>query len=309
MRILVTGGAGFIGSNLVEKLVESGNDVFVLDNFHTGSMENLKNVRDRVKVLEGSVGEIWKFGLESIEVIHHLGIYSSSPMYRKDPSLVAKSIEDAIQLFEFARKNGCKVIVASTSSVYNGNPLPWKEEMPTLVKDFYTEARVAIERLGKLYHELYGIEVLVLRLFSVYGPKEEFKNGYANIITQFLWKMMKDEKPVIYGDGTQTRDFVYVEDVVDAFMLAAEKSFGYEIFNVGRGERKSFNEIVALLNEKLGKSIEPAYVENPIKNYVYHTLADTGKSKRLLKFKARVSVEEGIELLINYYSKERPSDN
>ena len=140
-----------------------------------------------------------------------------------------------------------------------------------------------------------------LRYFSCYGPHEKSKKTYANLITQFLWDMQEDRQPVIFGDGKQTRDFTYVDDIVEANMLAMD--YGkFDIFNVGKGESADLNNVVKILNEKLGKSIQPLYRENTIKNYVQHTLADTSKAEQLLKFRAKVSLEDGIEKLIGCYS-------
>jgi UDP-glucose 4-epimerase len=166
--------------------------------------------------------------------------------------------------------------------------------MPIYVTDYYTECRYAIERLAKLYNILHGVRSVGLRLFSVYGPKEQYKGEYANVISQFLWLMKRDQPPIIFGDGTQTRDFIHVADVVEAFMLSAEKDFECEIFNVGTGIARSFNYVVDLINKILGKSIKPVYKPNPIKNYVYHTLADTTKAEKILGFKAKITLEEGI---------------
>jgi len=232
------------------------------------------------------------------DVIYHLGIPSSSPMYKQNPRLVGEAINDAIVIFEYAKEAQCKVIYASSSSIYNGNTPPYREDMPAYVTDYYTECRYAIERLAKLYQTLYGVKSVGLRFFSVYGPKEQYKGKYANIITQFLWAMLKDERPLIFGDGTQTRDFVYVSDVVDALTVAVKKDFECEIFNVGTGIAKSFNDVIGMLNDALGKNIEPIYKPNPIKNYVYHTLADTYKAESVLGFKARVTLDEGITLLL-----------
>ena len=170
--------------------------------------------------------------------------------------------------------------------------------MPIYVTDFYTECRYAIERLAKLYNSLFGVKSVGLRFFSIYGPKEEFKKQYANIVSQFLWAMKRDESPVIFGDGTQTRDFTHVYDVVEALILAWKKDFECEIFNVGTGVAHSFNEIVEILNRLLGKNIKPIYKPNPIKNYVYHTLADTSKAEKMLGFKAKISLEEGLRMLL-----------
>ncbi|MEM3955591.1 MAG: NAD-dependent epimerase/dehydratase family protein [Candidatus Bathyarchaeia archaeon] len=298
MRAIVTGGCGFIGSNLAERLVKEGYNVTVFDNLSTGSLKNIEGLN--VKFFNEPYERLSDLVYEC-DIIFHLGMPSSSPMYKRDPALVGKTINEAIIIFEYARKKNCKVVYASTSSIYNGNPLPYREDMQIHVTDYYTECRYAIERIARLYNVLYGVKSVGLRLFSVYGPKEEFKGEYANIISQFLWLMGRNEPPIIYGDGTQTRDFIHVSDVVEAFMLSAERDFECEIFNVGTGVAHSFNDIVNMLNRLLGKTIKPIYKSNPIKNYVYHTLADTSKAERLLGFRARISLEDGIKSLINYY--------
>lgn len=299
MKILVTGALGFIGSNLAERLVREGHEVSVIDNLHTGSRENIESIKDKVKIFEMNAGEIEKTG-EKYDVIFHDGIYSSSPMYKDEPHLVAKAIDEFISVLEYAKKNGSKVVFASTSSMYNGITPPHKEDIVPLVKDYYSEARIIMERLGKLYYDLHGVPVVGLRYFSVYGPHEKAKKGYANLITQFLWEMLEGRAPLIFGDGSQTRDFTYVDDVVEANMLAMEYGrFG--VFNVGNGKSITLNEVVEKLNNKLGKEIKPAYQENKIKNYVQHTMADTTKAEKELGFKAKVSIDEGIERLIRCY--------
>lgn len=298
MRILVTGGAGFIGSNLVEELAGE-HEVIVLDNFHTGSMENLRNVQDKVEIVRASCCEILNLKLPSPDIIFHFGIPSSSPMYKENPRLVGEAINDAICIFEFARQNGCKkVIFASTSSIYNGLPLPFREDMQPKVTDYYTEARIAIERIAKLYYELHDVKSIGLRFFSIYGFHERAKGKYANVVTQFLWDMKEDRQPLIFGDGNQTRDFTFVKDVVQICKLAMDSDLNCEIINVGTGKSHSFNEVVDILNKLLGKDIKPKYVENPIKNYVWHTLADPTKMQTLLGFTPRYSLEEGIKELL-----------
>lgn len=295
MRVIVTGGCGFIGSNLVERLVGEGHEVIVFDNLSTGSLKNIEGLD--VKFFSDPYERMPDL-VSSIDLIFHLGIPSSSPMYKRNPWLVGRTINDAIAIFEYARKTGCRVIYASTSSLYNGNTPPYKEDMPIYVTDYYTECRYAIERMAKLYNALYDVKSVGLRLFSVYGPREEYKGEYANIVSQFLWAMLRDEPPVIFGDGTQTRDFIHVRDVVEAFLLSAEGNFDCEIFNVGTGVARSFNDVVRLINRLLGKNITPIYRPNPIKNYVYHTLADTRRAEEILGFKARISLEEGVRGLL-----------
>jgi len=292
MEILITGGAGFIGSNLASVLVKE-HDVTVLDNFHTGSADNLDDVKNEIAIIDDSSGNIDKQLLNStIDTIFHFGIPSSSPMYKENPLLVGSTINDAISVFEFAKKTGAKVVFASSSSLYNGLPTPNREDMDIMVADYYTEARLGIERIAELYHKLYGINMVGLRFFSVYGPNERAKGIFANIVSQFLWVMQDGKTPLIYGDGEQTRDFAFVSDVVRACILAMEKDVS-GVFNVGTGVSHSFNDVVVALNGVLGTDIEPQYIDNPVKNYVAHTLADLTKVNDALGFRSEYSLEGG----------------
>jgi len=299
MSTLVTGGAGFIGSNLVEALLQAGEDVVVLDNMHTGSVENLTGLEGRLKLITGSCNDLSRMDL-SPERIYHLGIPSSSPMYKRNPYLVGEAINGFASVFELARRSGSRVIYASSSSLYNGLPPPHREDMDILVTDYYTEARLAMERMAQLYQRLYGISSVGLRFFSVYGPREGAKKQYANMVTQFLWEMMAGRRPLVYGDGTQSRDFTYVQDVVRAMRLAMDSEY-HGILNVGTGRAWSFNEVIELLNQKVGRSLEAQYIENPIKNYVMHTCADTAKAEKTIKFRSRFGLREGIEEMIRFY--------
>ncbi len=299
MKVLVTGGLGFIGSNLAERLLNDGHEVSIIDNLHTGSLENIEAIKDKVKFFEMDSGDIEKTG-EKYDVIFHQGIYSSSPMYKDNPHLVAKAQDEFISILEYARANASRVIYASTSSMYNGITPPHKEDIVPLIKDFYSEARISMERIAKIYNEFYSVPIVALRYFSVYGPHEKAKKGYANLVTQFLWEMKAGKSPLIFGDGTQTRDFTHVSDVVEANILSM-KYEGFGVFNVGAGKSTTLNEVIKKLNEKLGTNIEPEYQENKIKNYVMYTQADTTKAEKELGFTAKVSLDEGIERLIGCY--------
>lgn len=294
----VTGGAGFIGSNLVERLSREAR-VTVLDNLHTGSQDNLKNATKGVSFIKGD-----SENLEDVKVkpstIFHLGIYSASPMYRENPRLVGKVINGMISILELARKSDASVVFASTSSIYNGIKPPHREDVIPMVTDFYTEARIGAERISELYNKLYGINVQAMRFFSVYGYHEDQKKGYANLATQFLKDMMVGKSPVIYGDGAQRRDFVFVDDVVDALILASSQK-GFNVFNVGYGKNYSLLELVDKINQLLGSNVKPKFVEMPVKNYVMETLADTTKSEKMLGFKAKIGLDEGLRRIKKYY--------
>lgn len=299
MNYLVTGGLGFIGSNIAKKLLADGNKVWIIDNLHTGSYENKA---EGATVFEGVSGKVSELELPKMDAVFHDGIYSSSPMYKEDPSLVAKSMDDFLKILDFCRKNDCPLVFASTSSAYNGVRPPQKEDAEIRPLDLYSETRLYMERVSELYAKMHGMRIAGMRYFSVYGPGEKAKKKYANLVSQFLWAMRRDEAPVIYGDGGQTRDLTYVEDVVGANLLAAERVRGFEALNVGTGKYYTMNQLVGMLNKALGKGIRPKYVENPIKNYVEYTQADTSKAKEKIGFEAKVSLEEGIGRLVKLYS-------
>lgn len=297
--VIVTGGAGFIGTNLVEKLVND-NEVIVIDNLHTGSNQNLKELEsENLKVINDDAKSIARLDVDA-DTVFHLGFYSASPMYRDNPMLVSEVVAGMTAVLEYARERGSGVVFSSTSSIYNGVKPPHREDIIPDVTDLYTEGRIASERLGLLYQKLHGVNVSAMRFFSVYGYHERSKGGYANLATQFLWAMKKDQAPVIYGDGKQRRDFIFAGDVADALIKAADVK-GFEIFNVGYGKNYSLNELVEKLNNMLGKDIKPEYIPMPVKNYVMETLADTTKMKNKLGFTPKVALDQGLELINRYY--------
>jgi UDP-glucose 4-epimerase len=172
--------------------------------------------------------------------------------------------------------------------------------MTIQVTDYYTEARLAMERMAELYKRLYDVPSVGMRFFSVYGPKETAKKEYANMVTQFLWEMREGKTPLIFGDGTQTRDFTHVKDVVRALRLAMDSDY-HGILNVGTGKSYSFNEVIEILNKSMDLSVKPQYVKNPIKNYVQHTLSDTAKTEKTLGFRSKYSLEDGVKELLRFY--------
>ncbi len=304
LRAAVTGGAGFIGSNLVARLIVDGNDVVIIDNFSTGSKEIASILRERgATLMEGPSSLI--SDLTPVDAVFHLGMPSSSPMYKRDPSLLSNVIRDSIAGFEYARRTGARIVYASTSSLYNGNEPPFSEDMQIFPTDFYTEGRYWLERLAKVYYDLYGVKSIGLRLFSVYGPNERAKGKFANIVSQMIWASLERRPFVIYGDGSQTRDFIFVSDVVEAFLLAYNSDIEYGIYNVGTGKETSFNELVELIREA-GLNLNVIYEENPIKNYVYRTLANTSKAEEELRFRYKIELADGLRRIVEAYSKKEP---
>lgn len=298
MRYLVIGGAGFIGSNLVGRLLSGGSEVKVVDSLTTGSIRNLCGVVPFVvpdsEVLSLSIpvdGIFWVAGP------------SSSPMYKENTRLVGRAIEGFCATLEYAKRYGARVVYASSSSVYNGNPIPWVEDMPIYITDFYTEVRLAMERLSKLYYDLYGVESVGLRLFAAYGRNEEAKGKYANLITQAMWTLWAGKKFVIYGDGSQTRDFTFADDIVQAFVLAMESGITNNVVNVGTGASYTLNDVLGLIERLSSKKLDREYVPNPISNYVQDTLANTAKAHNMLRFVAKYKLEDGIRILLQEANK------
>ncbi len=280
-----------MGSNLVGELV-GDNEVVVLDNMHTGVVTNIDQYLDRIEFRTLDTEDIFQIEFKP-DVIFHLGMYSSTPMYKENRNLVHKVVDGMIHVLEFAKRNDSKVVLASSSSIYNGHPVPQNEDMVPKVTDFYTEARLYAERLTELYSKIFGLKGVCLRFFSVYGPGERSKGRYANLVSQFVWDLEGGRNPVIYGDGSQTRDFVFVRDVVDACVLAAESDKS-GVYNVGTGASYSINEMLEKVMAQVGKRLEPVHVDIPVSNYVMHTQADTSKAKRELGFSARYTLDEGL---------------
>lgn len=306
MRILVTGGAGFIGSNIVEKLSEE-HDVIVLDDLYLGNKKNVDGYH--AEFVKGSVmdAELVNKLCKQCDYVFHNAAMSSSPMFKEQPKLgMEVNVIGFMNVMKAALDNGVKkVVYASTSSMYNGNALPFSENQPITAKTFYEASFRTREIVAQTYYYENNLSSIGLRYFSVYGPRELHKGQYANNISQFLWDMMEGKAPLIYGDGTQRRDFTFVRDVVSANILAMTSNINFGIFNVGTGIGISFNDLIALTNNALGTSIEPRYIENPLKNYVHDTIADLSLISKSLGYNPQWTLEKGIKFLIDYYRNAR----
>lgn len=300
MRFLVTGGAGFIGSNIVRRLLADGNEVVVIDDLSLGNEGNIPGV----KVLKGDVRYAWlvEEACKGIDGAFHDAARSSAPMFSPDPREgVDVNLRGFMNVAEAARRHNFPVVYASTSSLYSKCKPPHSEGMEVEPGSHYEYSFFARERYASLFSELYGVKLIGLRYFSVYGPHEEYKGKFANNVSQFAWDILAGRVPVIYGDGSQTRDLTFVDDIVEANMLAMKSNVKCDVFNVGTGSTTTFNRIIELLNLALGTSVKPKHIPNPIKNYVKETLADTSKAEKLLGFRAKVGLEEGIRRTVEYY--------
>jgi UDP-glucose 4-epimerase len=293
-RILVTGGAGFIGSNLANHLSQD-NDVVVVDDLFLGTRENLN---DAVEFHEQSVLD--EDLPADVDVLFHLAALSSLNMHRDDPRRGARvNVEGFINTVEQVREHGCDTVVyASTSSIYGSRTEPSPETLPVEANTPYESSKMARENYAQYYANAHDVSMAGLRFFSVYqgyGGAEAHKGEYANIIAQFAEDIASGESPLIYGDGSHSRDFTHVNDVVRATVLAAENELS-GIYNVGTGERYTANRVVEMINEELGTDVSPEYVENPIPEqmFVHDTHADASKIREETGWEPAIDFEEGI---------------
>lgn len=300
-RVLVTGGAGFIGSNLANHLADT-NNVVAVDDGYLGTPANLEPA---VEFVEASALDD---GLPTdVDVVFHLAALSSYAMHEDDPCRGARvNVEGFVNVVEQARQDGCDTVVyASTSSIYGSRTEPSPEDMPVSVNTGYEASKLARERYGEYFSNHYDMSMAGLRFFSVYqgyGGAEEHKGEYANVIAQFADDIANGDAPVLYGDGTQTRDFTHVSDIVRGLELAADHDLD-GVYNLGTGERYSFNTVVELLNDELEADVEPEYVETPIPEsvYVHDTCADASKMTAETGWEPAIEFEDGIKRVCRQY--------
>ncbi|MFC4437784.1 MULTISPECIES: NAD-dependent epimerase/dehydratase family protein [Natrialbaceae] len=300
-RLLVTGGAGFIGSNLANRLA-GRNDVIAVDSGYLGTPENLN---DRVVFEDRSV--LAEDLPTDVDVVFHLAALSSYGMHERDPTTgVRVNVEGFVNTVEQARDDGCDTVVyASTSSIYGSRTEPSPEDTEVSVHTGYEASKLAREKYAEYFANHYGMRLAGLRFFSVYQGyhgAEEHKGVYANVIAQFADDIAHGRSPRIFGDGTQTRDFTHVDDIVRGIELAAEHRLN-GVYNLGTGEAHEFNAVVDQLAEELDADVEPEYVENPIPGQVYvrDTCADPTKMMNATGWEPRVSFEEGIRRVCGPY--------
>lgn len=305
MLYLVTGGAGFIGSNIVKELLNRGEKVRVLDNFATGKRENLLpfNGNPNLEVIEGDLRSfhIVRDAVRGCDYVLHQGALPSVPRSIKDPITSNEvNINGTLHILEAAREFGVKrVVFASSSSVYgNNSTLPKVETMPVAPLSPYALTKYAGERYCQIFYALYGLETVILRYFNVFGPNQDPTSQYSAVIPKFIKMIKEGRRPVIYGDGTQSRDFTFVSNNVEANLLACTApNVAGEVFNIACGERYSLLDLVSTINEILGTQIEPIF-KDPRPGEVKHSLADIEKAKKMLGFEVKIKFREGLQKII-----------
>jgi len=314
-KVLVTGGAGFIGSHLVDKLLEKNCEVTILDNFDTGKMENLAvhaNNKD-FKIVKGDIRDInlVKRTLRDIDVVFHEAAIASVTLSVQNPLTTNDvNVTGTLNVLKASVEAGVKrFIFASSAAVYGDAASPAKkEDMPLNPTSPYGASKLAAEGYAKAFYKAYGLETVSLRYFNVYGPRQRFdiNSAYGGAITIFINRLLKNMPPIINGDGEQTRDFVYIEDIVNANMLALESmDASGQVFNIGTGTSISVNQTAAILKVALKKeNIENVHAP-PRLTDIKHGYADISKAQKILGYMSHYSIQEGLFNLVKWYLESR----
>ena len=305
-KALVTGGAGFIGSHLVDALLSEGCRVTVLDNLSTGRLSNLEHIKERIMFYQGDIRdqEILFKAAKDCDVIFHQAAEVSVPRTVDNP-VDSAMVNQMGTLFvlEAARKSHVRrVVLASSCAVYGDDPvLPKNENMNPKPQSPYAVQKLFGEFYARLYHELYGLETVCLRYFNVYGPRQDPSSPYSGVISIFMDRACSKKAPVIYGDGNQYRDFVFVKDVVRSNLLAADadKSSG-KTLNIGTGKFIRINRLWKMISHHAGFNLEPEY-ETPRPGDILESVADIDCAGKVLGFEPDYSFEKGLEITFNYY--------
>jgi len=311
-KILVTGGAGFIGSHIVDKLVEEGFEVTIIDNLDTGRLENIANPQNKkdLRFVRGDIRnfDIVKETLKDIDAVFHEAALASVQLSVKNPILTNDiNVRGTLNLLEATIDlNVKRFIFASSAAVYGNKKSPqMKENMIPNPTSPYGVSKLAAENYVRVFHRMYGLEIVCLRYFNVYGPRQnvDIHGSYGGAVSIFLNRIFKGMPPIIYGDGEQKRDFVYVEDVVQANMLALNsKNAVGEVFNIATGKSISVNQIANLLKEIMNrKDLKNIYVD-PRPTDIRHAYADITKAKRILGYSPKLSFKNGLGKLVNWYT-------
>jgi nucleoside-diphosphate-sugar epimerase len=306
-RILVTGGAGFIGSHLVRALLGRGDDVVVLDNFATGRRVNLEQIAGQFELVEGSLldPDALARALRGVEAVLHEAALPSVPKSVQFPLETHRAnVEGTLALLDACRRmNVGRVVYAASSSAYGDQPAEYKVETLTpRPLSPYAVQKLAGEHYCAVHHQLYGLETIALRYFNVFGPRQDPNSQYAAVVPAFVTRMLRGESPIVHGDGHQSRDFTFVENVVAANLaaLAAPASACGQVYNAACGQNTSLVQLVAWINEILGTSIPGEHVESRAGD-VRASCADVSKARAGLGFSARIDVREGLARTVAWY--------
>jgi nucleoside-diphosphate-sugar epimerase len=308
---LVTGGAGFIGSHIASRLAASGARVRVIDDLSTGSRENLEEIKGDVDFIQASLADesATQRALEDVELVFHEAAIPSVPRSVENPRQTHIACVDSTFSLLIAAKDRKvrRIVYAASSSAYGDQPrLPKTEEMSPDPLSPYAVAKLVGEYYCQVFWRVYGLETVSLRYFNVFGPRQDPSSQYSGVVSRFISSLLSDEKPVIYGDGEQSRDFTYIDNVVDANMKASEstKAIG-QVINIANGQRVTLNQLLEALKTLTGKSEVEADYRKPRPGDVRHSLADISRAVELLDFKPAVNLQQGLELTLQWWKQSR----
>ncbi|HEY0427701.1 MAG TPA: SDR family oxidoreductase [Pyrinomonadaceae bacterium] len=310
-KVLVTGGAGFIGSNLAEELIRQGAKVSIIDNFVTGFRENLEEIKGDFDFVEGDLNddEKLKKAIQDVEIIFHEAALPSVPRSVENPLETHNACVNAtFNLLVKAKESGVKRLIYAASSSAYGNQamLPKVETMSPEPLSPYAAAKLMGEYYCKVFSNVYNLETFSLRYFNVFGPRQNPSSMYSGVISRFVDALMKNETPVIYGDGETSRDFTYIDNVVDANIKAAQTTKGIgEVLNVANGERISLNELLEVLKKITSKENVVADYQPERAGDVKHSQADNTRAKEWLGYEKLVGLEEGLQKTIDWWKSSR----
>jgi nucleoside-diphosphate-sugar epimerase len=305
LRVLVTGGAGFIGSHLVERLARDGHDVRVLDNFATGSRENLSHRADEFELIEGDIRSYERVNtaIRGCDAVLHQAALPSVPRSVQDPLTTSEcNVTGTLNVLLAARDAGVhRVVLASSSSVYGPSAeLPKNEDLRPEPISPYAVTKLAAEGFCRAFHSVYGLETASLRYFNVFGPRQDPLSQYAAVIPNFISAALDGRRPTVYGDGEQSRDFTYVDNVAEATVLAmSEPRAVGQVMNVACGERITINRVVAELERLTGRALDPVR-GNPRPGEVKHSQADISRASNLLGFSPRIRFADGLARTVEH---------
>lgn len=308
---LVTGGAGFIGSHIASALASAGARVRIIDDLSTGYRENVDEIKGDVSFVHGSLadGESLRAALEDVELVFHEAAIPSVPRSVENPRQThIASVESTFSLLLASReKKVRRIVYAASSSAYGDQPtLPKVEDMLPEPLSPYAVAKLVGEHYCQVFTRVYGLETVSLRYFNVFGPRQDPSSQYSGVISRFISALLGGHRPLIYGDGEQSRDFTYIDDVVDANLKAAESTGGVgQVINIASGQRISLNQLLDELKSLTGKADVVADYQEPRAGDVKHSLADISRARKLLGFEPRVDLRTGLELTIDWWKNSR----